>query len=122
VFPCNRYPIVVVVQRPRAPSIALRLILLRVAAQLRRKFVAWFKSYLEFIADGFEAVSFVFFVPHAFVGVDAMRLFAVIFLAVGASVFRGRLVVVLLLFLFVGFAPFGSFVSVASAGFAFLAR
>ncbi len=61
--------------------------------------MAWLESHLKLIADGFEMVSLVFFVPHAFVRVDAMGLPALEFLAVGTGVLCGRVVVILLLFL-----------------------
>jgi hypothetical protein len=61
--------------------------------------VAWLESHHELVADGFETVSLVFFVPHAFVWANAMGLPALEFLAVGAGVLCGRIVVVLLLFL-----------------------
>jgi hypothetical protein len=61
--------------------------------------VAWLESHLELVADGFEMVSLVFPVPHAFVQVDVMGLPALEFLAVGAGVLSRRVVVILLLFL-----------------------
>ncbi len=61
--------------------------------------MAWLESHHELIADGFEMVSHVFLVPHAFVRVDAMGLPVLEFLAVGAGVLCGRIVVILLLFL-----------------------
>ncbi len=61
--------------------------------------MAWLESHLELVADGFETVSLVFFVPHAFVRVNVMGLPALEFLAVGAGVLCGGLNVVLLLFL-----------------------
>ncbi len=54
---------------------------------------------LELIPDRLEAVSLIFFVPHAFVWLDAMGLLAVVFLAMGARV-RLWLVVLVLLFFF----------------------
>ena len=42
--------------------------------------MAWLESHLELVADGREAVSFVFLVPHAFVRVDVMGHPAVIVL------------------------------------------
>jgi hypothetical protein len=61
--------------------------------------VAWLESHLKLVADGFEMVSFVFFVPHAFFQVDAMGLPALDFFAVGAGVHCRHVDVVLLLFL-----------------------
>jgi hypothetical protein len=61
--------------------------------------VAWLESHLKLVADGFEMVVLVFFVPHAFVRVDAIGLPALEFLAVGAGVLCECVVVVLLLFL-----------------------
>jgi hypothetical protein len=55
-------------------------------AQVRRKCDAWFEIDLKLIADQLEAVSFIFYVPHACVGLDAMGLLAVVFLAMGARV------------------------------------
>jgi hypothetical protein len=61
--------------------------------------VAWLESHLELVVDGFEMVSLVFFVPHAFVRVNAMGLPALEFLAVGAGVLCRCVDVVFLLFL-----------------------
>jgi hypothetical protein len=61
--------------------------------------VAWLESHLKLVADGFETVSLVFFVPHAFVRVDMMGLPALEFLAVGAGVLCRHVDVVLFLFL-----------------------
>jgi hypothetical protein len=61
--------------------------------------VAWLESHLNLVADGFEAVSLVFLVPHSFVRVNTMGLHALEFLAVGAGVLCRRVVVILLLFL-----------------------
>ncbi len=61
--------------------------------------MSWLESHLKFIADGFETVSLVFFVPHAFVQVNTMRLPALEFLAVGAGVLCRHVDVLLLLFL-----------------------
>ncbi len=60
--------------------------------------MAWLESHLELVTDGFEMVSLVFLVPHAFVRVDAMGLPALEFLAVGAGVLFGHVIVVLLFF------------------------
>ncbi len=57
-----------------------------VPAQFRHKLVAWFESHLKLVADGFEMVSLVFLVPHAFVWVDVMGLPVLEFLAMGADV------------------------------------
>ncbi len=61
--------------------------------------MAWLESHLELVADGFEMVFLVFLAPHAFVRVDVMGLPALEFLAGGAGVLCGCVVVVLLLFL-----------------------
>ncbi len=47
-----------------------------------------------------EAVSLIFFVPHAFVRLNAMGLLAVVFLAMGAHVLLWLVVLVLLFFPF----------------------
>jgi hypothetical protein len=60
--------------------------------------VPWLESHLKLVADGFETVSLVFIVPHAFVRVNAMGLPALEFLAVGAGVLCGRIDVILLVF------------------------
>ncbi len=56
--------------------------------------------YLELIADRLEVVSLIFLVPHAFVRLDAMGLFAVVFLAMGACVLLWLVILVLLFLLF----------------------
>jgi hypothetical protein len=60
--------------------------------------VAGLEGHLELIADGFEPVFFVFFVPHAFVWVDAMGLPALEVFAMGACVLCWCLIVVLFCF------------------------
>ncbi len=85
---------------PRVPSFAAQIVLLRISAQVRRKCDAWFEIDLKLIADQLEAVSFVFYVPHAFVGLDAMGLLAVVFLAMGARVLLWLIVLGLLFFFF----------------------
>jgi hypothetical protein len=85
--------------RSRVPSFALPILFVRVPTQFRRKLVAWLESHLKFVADGFEMVFLVFFVPHAFVQANVMGLPTLEFLAVGAGVLCRRIVVVLLLFL-----------------------
>ncbi len=87
-------------QRPRAPSFAARIVLLRILAQVCQKFDAWLEIYLKLIADRFKAVSHIFFVPHAFVQLDAMGLLVVVFLAMEAHVLLWLVVLVLLFFLF----------------------
>ncbi len=103
-FTCHFNPFVILVlsflRRPRAPSFAARIVLLRIPAQVRQKFDAWFEIDLKLIADQLEAVSLIFFVPHAFVRLDAMGFLAVVFLAVGARVFLWLIVLGLLFFLF----------------------
>jgi hypothetical protein len=100
---CNPFVILVLslLRRPRAPSFAARgIVLLRIPTQVRQKFDAWFEIDLKLIADRLEAVSFIFFVPHAFVRLDAMGLLAVVFLAMGARVLLWLIVLSLLFFLF----------------------
>jgi hypothetical protein len=91
------------VPAPHARSFALRILFVRVPAQFHHKLVAWLESHLKLVADEFEMVSLVFLVPYAFVRVNAMGLSALEFLAVGAGVLCGRVIVVLLLF-FLSFA------------------
>ena len=67
-----------IIFRPRTPSFALRFLFGCVPTQFRHKLVAWLESHLKLVADGFEAVSFVFLLPHTFVQVNAMGLPAVI--------------------------------------------
>jgi hypothetical protein len=99
---CNPFVILVLsfLRRPRAPSFAARIVLLRIPAQVRQKFDAWFEIDLKLIADRLEAVSLIFFVPHAFVRLDAMGLLAVVFLAMGARVLLWLIVLGLLFFFF----------------------
>ena len=103
-FTCHCNPFVILVlsflRRPRAPSFAARIVLLRIPAQVRQKFDAWFEIDLKLIADRLEAVSLIFFVPHAFVRLDAMGLLAVVFLAMGARVLLWLIVLSLLFFFF----------------------
>jgi hypothetical protein len=84
---------------PCAPSFALRILCACIPTQFRRKLVVWLESHLKLVADGFETVSLVFFVPHAFVQDNTMGLLALEFLAVGAGFLCGCIDVVLLLFL-----------------------
>jgi len=76
---CNPFVILVLsfLQRPRAPSFAARIVLLRIPTQVRRKFDVWFEIDLKLIADRLETVSLLFFVRHAFVRLDAMGLLVV---------------------------------------------
>ena len=99
---CNPFVILVLsfLWRPRAPSFAAQIVLLRMPAQVRRKFDAWFEIDLKLITDRLEGVSFIFFVPHAFVRLDAMGLLAVVFLAMGVHVLLWLIVLSLLFFLF----------------------
>jgi hypothetical protein len=103
-FACHCNPFVILVlsflRRPRAPSFAARIVLLRIPAQVRQKFDAWFEIDLKLIADRLEAVSLIFFVPHAFVRLDAMGLLAVVFLAMGARVLLWLIVLGFLFFFF----------------------
>ena len=103
-FACHCNPFVILVlsflRRPRAPSFAARIVLLRIPAQFCQKFDAWLEINFELIIDRLEAVSLIFFVPHAFVWLDAMGLLAVVFLAMGAHVLLWLVVLVLLFFLF----------------------
>ncbi len=75
-------------------------LLLRIPAQVCRKFDAWLEIYLELIADRFEAVSLIFLVTHAFVRLDTMGLLAVVFLAMGACVLLWLVILGLLFLLF----------------------
>ena len=89
-FTCHRNPFVILVlsflRRPRAPSFAAPIVLLRIPAQVRQKFDVWLEINLKLIADRLEAVSLIFFVSHAFVQFDTMWLLAVVFLAMEARV------------------------------------
>jgi hypothetical protein len=103
-FTCHCNPFVILVlsflRRPRAPSFAARIVLLRIPAQVRRILDAWFEIDLKLIADRLETVSLIFFVPHAFVRLDAMGFLAVVFLAMGARVLLWLIVLGLLFFFF----------------------
>ena len=109
---------------PHAPSFTLRILCFCIPAHFCRKQVAWLEGHLELVADGFEPVSFVFFVPHEFVWVDVIGLLAFEFFAMGACVLCWCLIVVLLCFLLLFAVCLGSFVllAVASTWFAFLFR
>jgi hypothetical protein len=127
--PSNLDPPVIIIfslniLRPRAPSFTLRILRFCVPAHIRRKRVVLLEGHLGLIADGFEPVSFVFFVPHAFVWVDAMGLPALDFFAMGACVLCWRLIVILLCFLLLFATCLGLFVllAVVSAWFAFLLK
>ena len=91
-------------------------------AQVRRKFDAWFEIDLKLITDRFEKVSLIFFVPHAFVRLDAMGFLAVVFLAMGAHVLRWLIVRVLLFFLFLVSLGLLGFLVLAFARLALLLR
>ena len=125
-FACHCNPFVILVlsflRRPRAPSFAARIVLLRIPAQVRRKFDAWFEIDLKLIADRLEAVSLIFFVPHAFVRLDAMGLLAVVFLAMGARVLLWLIVLGLLFFLFLARRGLLGFLVLAFARLALLLR
>ncbi len=99
-FTCHCNPFVILVlsflRRPRAPSFAARIVLRRIPAQGRRKFDAWFEIDLKLITDRLEAVSLIFFVPHAFVRLDSMGFLAVVFLAMKARVLLWLIVLGLL--------------------------
>ena len=121
---CNPFAILVLsfLRRPRTPSFAARVVLLRIPAQVRQKFDAWFEIDLKLIADRLEAVSFIFFVPHAFVRLDAMGLLAVVFLAMGARVLLWLIVLSLLFFLFLARRGLLGFLVLAFARLALLLR
>ena len=103
-FTCHCNPFVIRVlsflRRPHAASFTAQIVLLHIPAQVRRKFDAWFEINLKLIADRLEMVSLIFFVPHAFVRLDAMGLLAVVFLTMGARVLLWLIVLGLLFFLF----------------------
>ncbi len=107
---------------PRAPSFAARIVLLRISAQVCRKCDAWFEIDLKLIADRLEAVSFILYVPHAFVGRDAMGFLAVVFLAMGARVLLWLIVLGLLFFLFLARRGLLGFLVLAFARLALLLR
>ena len=67
-------------------------------------------------------VSLIFFVPHAFVRLDAMGLLAVVFLAMGAHVLLWLVVLVLLFFLFLARLGLLGFLVLAFARLALLLR
>ncbi len=121
---CNPFVILVLsfLRRPRAPSFAARIVLLCIPAQVRRKCDAWFEIDLKLIADCLEAVYFIFYVPHAFFGLDAMGLLAVVFLAMGARVLLWLIVLGLLLFLFLARCGLLGFLVLAFARLALLLR
>jgi hypothetical protein len=123
---CHCDPFVILdlsfLRRPRAPSFAARIVLLRIPNQVRRKCDAWFEIDLKLIADRLEAVSFIFYVPHAFVGLDAMGLLAVVFLAMGAHVLLWLIVLGLLFFLFLARRGLLEFLVLAFARLALLLR
>jgi hypothetical protein len=48
--------------------------------------VAWFECHIELVADQFEAVALVLFVPHALVRFNLMGLLVIELLAVGARI------------------------------------
>ena len=99
---CNTFVILVLsfLRHTHAPSFAARFVLLRIPAQVRQKIDAWFEIDLKLIADRLETASLIFFVPHAFVRLDAMGLLAVVFLAMWARVLLWLVVLGLLFLLF----------------------
>ena len=103
-FACHCNPFVILIlsflRRPRAPSFASRIVLLRILTQVYHKLDAWLELYFELITDQLEVVSPIFFVPHAFVLINVMGLIAVLFLAMGACVLLWLVVLVLHLFIF----------------------
>jgi hypothetical protein len=109
-------------RRPRAPSFAARIVLLRIPAQVRQKFDAWFEINLKLIADRLEAVSLIFFVSHAFFRLDAMGLLVVVFLAMGARVLLWLIVLGLFFFLFLARLGLHGFLVLAFARLALLLR
>ena len=121
---CNPFVILVLsfLRRPRAPSFAARIVLLRIPAQVRRKFDAWFEIDLKIIADLLETVSLLFFIPHAFVRLDAMGLLAVVFLAMWARVLLWLIVLGLLFLLFLACRGLLGFLELAFARLARLLR
>ena len=108
---CHRNPFVILVlsflRCPRAPSFAVRIVLLCIPAQICLKFDAWLEFYLKLIADRLEPVTLIFLVPRAFVRLDAMGLLAVVFLAMGACVLLLLWLVVLVLLFFLVLASLG---------------
>ncbi len=48
--------------------------------------MAWFECHIELVADQFEAVALVLFVPHALVRFNLMGLLVIELLAVGARI------------------------------------
>ncbi len=60
--------------------------------------MAWFEHHFELITDQFEAVAFVFFVPHALVRFNSMKVLAMELLAVEACMLLWLVDLVLLLF------------------------
>jgi hypothetical protein len=113
---CNPFVILVLsfLRRPRAPSFAARIVLLRIPTQVRRKFDAWFEIDLKLIADRLEIVSLIFFVPHA------MGLLAVVFLAMWARVLLWLIVLGLLFLLFLARRGLLGFLVLAFARLALL--
>ena len=125
--PSNLDPPVIIILplnilRLHAPSFALQFLHFCVPAHFRRKQVTGLEGHLKLIVDGFEPVSFVFFVLQAFVWVDAMGLPVLDFFAMGACVLCWCLIAVLLCCLLLFAACCGSFflLAVMSAWFAFL--
>ncbi len=125
-FTCHRNPFVILVlsflRRPRAPSFTIRIVLLRIPAQVCRKFDAWFEINLKLIADRLETLSLIFFVPHAFVRLVAMGLLAVVFLAMWACVLFWLIVLGLLFLLFLARRGLLRFLVLAFARLALLLR
>jgi hypothetical protein len=125
-FTCHCNPFVILIlsflRHPRAPSFAARIVLLRIPAQVRQKFDAWFEIDLKLIADRLETVAFIFFVPHAFVRLNAMEIFVVVFLAMWARVLLWLIVLGLLFFHFLARRGLLGFLVLAFARLAFLLR
>ena len=116
---CHRNPFVILVlsflRRPRAPSFAAPIVLLRIPAQVCQ-------MDLELIPDQLEAISLIFFVPHAFVWLDAMGLLAVVYLTMGARVRLWLVVLVLLFFLSLASLGLLGFLVLAFTNLALLLR
>ena len=121
-------PVVIIlplnILRPRALSFALQIFCFCLLTHFRRKQVVGLEGQLKLIAKGFEPVSLVFFVPHAFVWVNAMGPPALDFFAMGACVLCWRLIAVLSCFLLLFVMCLGLFVllAVMFAWFVFLLR
>jgi hypothetical protein len=60
--------------------------------------VAWFECHFKLVADRFEAVAIVLFVPHPFVWFNLMGFLAMELFAVGARILLWLVIFFLLLF------------------------